>query len=77
MRPKQARSANMWSFKYPILEMVHIASLLLLIANCMTIVSDSSQAEEEFSKAQEVFEEINKELREELPVLYQRLVQLY
>lgn len=43
----------------------------------MTIGADSSQAEEEFSKAQEVFEEINKELREELPVLYQRLVQLY
>lgn len=57
--------------------MVHIDSLLLLIANCMTIGADSSQAEEEFSKAQEVFEEINKELREELPVLYQRLVQLY
>jgi len=43
----------------------------------MTIGADSSQAEEEFSKAQEVFEEINKELRDELPVLYQRLVQLY
>lgn len=31
-----------------------------------------SQAEEEFNKAQIVFEEINNELREELPVLYQR-----
>lgn len=30
------------------------------------------QAEEEFSKAQNVFEEINNELREELPNLYQR-----
>lgn len=30
------------------------------------------QAEEEFNKAQTVFEEINNELREELPVLYQR-----
>ena len=30
------------------------------------------QAEEEFNKAQNVFEEINNELREELPVLYQR-----
>lgn len=37
----------------------------------------SFQADEEFNKAQEVFEDINKELREELPVLYQRLVQLY
>lgn len=43
----------------------------------MLIVSNSSQAEEEFNKAQEVFEDINKELREELPVLYQRLGQLY
>ncbi|GAA6074898.1 bridging integrator 2b [Tachysurus ichikawai] len=30
------------------------------------------QAEEEFSKAQSVFEVMNTELREELPVLYQR-----
>lgn len=30
------------------------------------------QAEEEFNKAQNVFEEMNNELREELPVLYQR-----
>lgn len=43
----------------------------------MTAGYDSFQAEEEFNKAQEVFEDINKELREELPVLYQRLVQLY
>lgn len=45
--------------------------------NCMTVDADYFQAEEEFNKAQEVFEDINKELREELPVLYQRLVQLY
>ena len=32
------------------------------------------QAEDEFNKAQNVFEELNKELREELPVLYQRYV---
>lgn len=32
----------------------------------------SDQAEEEFNKAQTVFEEITKEMREELPVLYQR-----
>lgn len=32
----------------------------------------SNQAEEEFNIAQSVFEEINKEMREELPVLYQR-----
>ncbi|KAF7643518.1 hypothetical protein LDENG_00238010 [Lucifuga dentata] len=30
------------------------------------------KAEEEFNKVQNVFEDINKELREELPVLYQR-----
>lgn len=30
------------------------------------------QAEEEFNKAQNVFEDINNELREELPILYQR-----
>ncbi len=43
----------------------------------MTVGDVSFQAEEEFNKAQEVFEDISKELREELPVLYQRLVQLY
>ena len=32
------------------------------------------QAEEEFNKTQTVFEEINNEMREELPVLYQRYV---
>lgn len=32
----------------------------------------TQQAEEEFNRAQNVFEEINNELREELPVLYQR-----
>lgn len=30
------------------------------------------QAEEEFNRAQAVFEELNRELREELPVLYGR-----
>ena len=37
-----------------------------------TCVSFTHQAEEEFNRAQNVFEEINNELREELPVLYQR-----
>lgn len=32
----------------------------------------SSQAEEEFNKAQAVFEDLNRDLREELPVLYGR-----
>ncbi|XP_071350754.1 bridging integrator 2b isoform X2 [Trachinotus anak] len=36
-----------------------------------------AKAEEEFSKAQNVFEEINKELREELPVLYQSRIGCY
>lgn len=36
-----------------------------------------SKAEEEFYKAQEVFEDINKELREELPVLYQSRISCY
>ncbi|KAM4625159.1 myc box-dependent-interacting protein 1-like [Polymixia lowei] len=35
------------------------------------------KAEEEFNKAQNVFEEINKELREELPVLYQSRIGCY
>ncbi|KAG1942541.1 bridging integrator 2b [Pimephales promelas] len=37
----------------------------------------TGKAEEEFSKAQEVFEEINKELRDELPVLYQSRISCY
>ncbi|KAM9860023.1 bridging integrator 2b isoform 2-T2 [Aulostomus maculatus] len=36
-----------------------------------------SKAEEEFNKAQSVFEEMNKELREELPVLYQSRIGCY
>ncbi|TRY85978.1 hypothetical protein DNTS_021025 [Danionella cerebrum] len=36
-----------------------------------------SKAEDEFNKAQEVFEDINKELREELPVLYQSRISCY
>ncbi|ROL50641.1 Bridging integrator 2 [Anabarilius grahami] len=36
-----------------------------------------SKADEEFNKAQEVFEDINKELREELPVLYQSRISCY
>ncbi|XP_060776171.1 bridging integrator 2b [Neoarius graeffei] len=36
-----------------------------------------SKAEEEFSRAQCVFEDINKELREELPVLYQSRISCY
>ncbi|XP_051996242.1 bridging integrator 2-like [Xyrauchen texanus] len=36
-----------------------------------------TKAEEEFNKAQEVFEDINKELREELPVLYQSRISCY
>ncbi|XP_017293180.1 bridging integrator 2b isoform X2 [Kryptolebias marmoratus] len=36
-----------------------------------------SKAEEEFNKAQSVFEEINNELREELPVLYQSRIGCY
>ncbi|KAM8868096.1 bridging integrator 2b [Synchiropus picturatus] len=36
-----------------------------------------SKAEEEFTKAQNVFEEINNELREELPVLYQSRIGCY
>ncbi|XP_023280432.1 bridging integrator 2-like isoform X2 [Seriola lalandi dorsalis] len=36
-----------------------------------------AKAEEEFNKAQNVFEEINKELREELPVLYQSRIGCY
>uniref|UniRef100_A0A1A7YIF2 Bridging integrator 2b n=1 Tax=Iconisemion striatum TaxID=60296 RepID=A0A1A7YIF2_9TELE len=36
-----------------------------------------SKAEEEFNKAQNVFEEINNELREELPVLYQSRIGCY
>uniref|UniRef100_A0A8B9L5K7 Bridging integrator 2 n=1 Tax=Astyanax mexicanus TaxID=7994 RepID=A0A8B9L5K7_ASTMX len=36
-----------------------------------------SKAEEEFTKAQNVFEDINKELREELPVLYQSRIGCY
>lgn len=35
-------------------------------------LSFTQQAEEEFTRAQNVFEELNNELREELPVLYQR-----
>lgn len=36
-----------------------------------------AKAEEEFNKAQEVFEDINNELREELPVLYQSRISCY
>ncbi|KAF5890172.1 bridging integrator 2-like, partial [Clarias magur] len=36
-----------------------------------------SKAEEEFNRAQNVFEDINKELREELPVLYQSRISCY
>ncbi|KAF6728576.1 Bridging integrator 2 [Oryzias melastigma] len=36
-----------------------------------------TKAEEEFNKAQSVFEEINNELREELPVLYQSRISCY
>ncbi|XP_021466281.2 bridging integrator 2 isoform X1 [Oncorhynchus mykiss] len=36
-----------------------------------------TKAEEEFNKAQSVFEEINKEMREELPVLYQSRIGCY
>ncbi|XP_038552906.1 bridging integrator 2b isoform X2 [Micropterus salmoides] len=36
-----------------------------------------AKAEEEFNKAQSVFEEINNELREELPVLYQSRIGCY
>ncbi|XP_029358133.1 bridging integrator 2b isoform X2 [Echeneis naucrates] len=36
-----------------------------------------AKAEEEFNKAQNVFEEMNKELREELPVLYQSRIGCY
>ncbi|XP_048856256.1 bridging integrator 2b [Brienomyrus brachyistius] len=36
-----------------------------------------TKAEEEFNKAQTVFEDINKELREELPVLYQSRIGCY
>ncbi|KAM7402699.1 hypothetical protein PAMP_017914 [Pampus punctatissimus] len=36
-----------------------------------------TKAEEEFNKAQNVFEEINNELREELPVLYQSRIGCY
>ncbi|KAM3878042.1 bridging integrator 2b [Diretmus argenteus] len=36
-----------------------------------------AKAEEEFNKAQNVFEEINKELREELPLLYQSRIGCY
>ncbi|XP_068598515.1 bridging integrator 2b [Brachionichthys hirsutus] len=36
-----------------------------------------AKAEEEFNKAQNVFEEINNELREELPVLYQSRIGCY
>ncbi|KAI4900730.1 hypothetical protein NFI96_014375 [Prochilodus magdalenae] len=36
-----------------------------------------AKAEEEFTKAQDVFEDINKELREELPVLYQSRIGCY
>ncbi|KAL7891389.1 hypothetical protein AOLI_G00008650 [Acnodon oligacanthus] len=36
-----------------------------------------TKAEEEFNKAQSVFEDINKELREELPVLYQSRIGCY
>lgn len=36
-----------------------------------------AKAEEEFTKAQNVFEDINKELREELPVLYQSRIGCY
>ncbi|XP_062311431.1 bridging integrator 2b isoform X1 [Osmerus eperlanus] len=36
-----------------------------------------AKAEEEFNKVQRVFEEINKELREELPVLYQSRIGCY
>lgn len=35
-------------------------------------LSSVTQAEEEFSKAQSVFEDLNQELLEELPVLYNR-----
>lgn len=38
----------------------------------ISTVFSSFKAEEEFNKAQNVFEEINNELREELPVLHQR-----
>uniref|UniRef100_A0A4W5NLE2 Bridging integrator 2b n=1 Tax=Hucho hucho TaxID=62062 RepID=A0A4W5NLE2_9TELE len=36
-----------------------------------------TKAEEEFNKAQSVFEEINKEMREELPVLYESRIGCY
>ncbi|XP_023687822.2 bridging integrator 2b [Paramormyrops kingsleyae] len=36
-----------------------------------------TKAEEEFNKAQSVFEDINKELREELPVIYQSRIGCY
>ncbi|KAG8129521.1 hypothetical protein E2320_016243, partial [Naja naja] len=36
-----------------------------------------AKAEEEFYKAQTVFEELNKELREELPVLYNSRISCY
>ncbi|XP_051985925.1 bridging integrator 2-like [Xyrauchen texanus] len=36
-----------------------------------------TKAEEDFNKAQEVFEDLNKELREELPVLYQSRISCY
>uniref|UniRef100_A0A8C5C9K7 BAR domain-containing protein n=1 Tax=Gadus morhua TaxID=8049 RepID=A0A8C5C9K7_GADMO len=36
-----------------------------------------AKAEDEFNKAQNVFEELNKELREELPVLYQSRIGCY
>nr|XP_057925784.1 bridging integrator 2b [Doryrhamphus excisus] len=39
--------------------------------------SKIAKAEEEFNKAQNVFEEINNELREELPVLYQSRIGCY
>lgn len=35
-------------------------------------ISLTTQAEEEFTKAQTVFEDLNQELLEELPILYNR-----
>lgn len=39
---------------------------------CPVSFTPPPQAEEEFNKAQSVFEDLNQELLEELPVLYHR-----
>ncbi|XP_034389273.1 bridging integrator 2b isoform X2 [Cyclopterus lumpus] len=55
---------------------LHKAQIRVLADECSHCKS-SQQAEEEFNKTQGVFEELNNDLREELPVLYQSRIGCY